>query len=42
MAIAEELSPDDLQEFLQDEIQSIAHLPFSTAIRHTLSKSRAV
>lgn len=42
MAISKDLSPDDLQAFLQDEIQSTSDLPFSTAIRHALSKSQAV
>jgi uncharacterized protein (TIGR02646 family) len=42
MAIADDFSPDDFLAFLEGEIQNTAHLPFSTAIRHTLSKSQAV
>lgn len=37
MEMAEEYSEDDIQAFLEEEIQQIASLPFSTAIRHTLS-----
>ncbi|PYB90057.1 TIGR02646 family protein [Pseudomonas koreensis] len=42
MDLAGDLSPDDVATFLQDEIQNTEHLPFSTAIRHTLSNSPTV
>ncbi|WP_445181433.1 retron system putative HNH endonuclease [Pseudomonas sp. McL0111] len=41
MEISEEFSPEDVKEFLEGEIQNTAHLPFSTAIRHTL-KAQAI
>ncbi|MDL5595580.1 retron Ec78 anti-phage system effector HNH endonuclease PtuB [Bacillus subtilis] len=37
MEMLEEFSPSDIQAFIDGEIQNIAHLPFATSIRHTLS-----
>ncbi|UVM28914.1 TIGR02646 family protein [Pseudomonas sp. B21-021] len=37
MEMFEEFPQIDIQEFIEGEIQKIAHLPFSTSIRHTLS-----
>ncbi|CAH0130504.1 retron Ec78 anti-phage system effector HNH endonuclease PtuB [Pseudomonas mediterranea] len=37
MDMPEEYSENDIQDFLEEEVQKIASLPFSTAIRHTLS-----